>query len=49
VLALVAFYVNQFAAVGGVAVQAFMVIVAMEHLASLGSADDGPGEEAPSF
>jgi hypothetical protein len=49
VLALVAFYVNQFAAVGGVAVQAAMVIVALEHLASLGSAGEGPAEEAPSF
>jgi hypothetical protein len=40
-LALVAFCVNQFAAVGGVAVQAVLVVVALEHRASIGSLRQG--------
>jgi hypothetical protein len=49
VLALVAFYVNQFAAVGGVAVQALLVVAALEHRASIGSGPPDNDEAAPSF
>jgi hypothetical protein len=49
VLALVAFYVNQFAAVGGVAVQAVLVVVALEHRASIGSGQPAGEGAAPSF
>jgi hypothetical protein len=49
VLALIAFYVNQFAAVGGVAVQALLVVAALEHRASMGSADPEGVDTAPSF
>jgi len=45
VLALVAFYVNQFAAIGGVLVQALLVVGAMEHRRSLGG--DGLAEDSP--
>jgi hypothetical protein len=49
VLALVAFYLNQFAAVGGVAVQAVLVVVALEHRASIGSGQLAGESAAPSF
>jgi hypothetical protein len=49
VLALVAFYVNQFAAIGGVAVQAVLVVGALEHRASIGTGDGSEDAPAPSF
>ncbi len=49
VLALVAFYVNQFAAIGGVAVQALLVVGALEQRASTGRPDPGEEPAAPSF
>lgn len=49
VLALVAFYVNQFAAVRGVAVQALLVVAALEHRASIGSGPPDNDKAAPSF
>ena len=49
VLALVAFYVNQFAAVGGVVVQALLVGVALEHRAAIGGRDPDNEDSAPSF
>ncbi|MGH2464890.1 MAG: hypothetical protein ACRDGI_05475 [Candidatus Limnocylindrales bacterium] len=49
VLALVAFYVNQFAAIGGVAVQALLVVGAMEHRRSTGTGDPPEEWAAPSF
>ena len=49
VLALVAFYVNQFAAVGGVVVQALLVGAALEHRTSVGAEDPEQADGAPSF
>lgn len=49
VIALVAFYVNQFAAIGGVAVQAVLVVAALEHRASIASGDPDLATVAPSF
>ena len=50
VLALVAFYVNQFAAIGGVVVQALLVVGALEDRSSLALAEPGEGGGgAPSF
>ena len=49
VLALVAFYVNQFAAIGGVIVQAVLVVGAMEHRRSIGTGEPDEEQAAPSF
>ena len=49
VLALVAFYVNQFAAIGGVLVQAVLVVGAMEHRKSTGTGELVDEDAAPSF
>ncbi len=49
VLALVAFYVNQFAATGGVAVQAVLVVGALEHRASIAADEGSEDDGAPSF
>jgi hypothetical protein len=39
----------EFAAVGGVAVQALLVVAALEHRASIGSGSSDEEEAAPSF
>ena len=49
VLALVALYVNQFAAIGGVVVQAVLVVAALEHRQSMGTVDPAEEAAAPSF
>jgi hypothetical protein len=48
-LALVAFYVNQFVAIGRLAVQAVLVVAALEHRKSMGTVDTAEEAAAPSF